>query len=135
MTNFLQNCNIIWHFYFWRVLLVITKPPLNDYSTLSPYITYPLIHFRKIDMTTKNSGGFIRFPPLFRGGGCCHGLLMGKLFHDEVPYHTETSPLFGLQTFAYITSNMSIIIKYSVLVNSFRWRILEFYRIPMKLPS
>ena len=24
--------------------------------------TYPTINFRKIDMTTKNSGGFIRFP-------------------------------------------------------------------------
>ena len=27
MTCFLKNFNIIWCFYFWRVLLVITKPP------------------------------------------------------------------------------------------------------------
>ena len=36
--NFFKNSNIIWCFYFWRVLLVITNPPLYDYSTLSPHI-------------------------------------------------------------------------------------------------
>ena len=51
-------------FYFWRILLVITNPPLHDYSTLPPpYTLTPVIHFRKIDMTTKNSGCFIRFHP------------------------------------------------------------------------
>ena len=33
----------------------------------SPIYTYSLIHFRKIDMTTENSGVFIRFPALFKG--------------------------------------------------------------------
>ena len=28
-----------------------------------PIYTYPPIHFKKIDMTRKNSGGSIRFPP------------------------------------------------------------------------
>ena len=31
-----------------------------------PIFTYPPIHIRKIDMTIKNSGGFIRSPSLFR---------------------------------------------------------------------
>ena len=39
----------------------------------TPIYTYSPIHFRKIDMTTKNSGGFIRFhlPPHSGGGGWC----------------------------------------------------------------
>ena len=38
----------------------------------TPIYTYSPIHFRKIDMTTKNSGGFIRFHlPLHSGGGWC----------------------------------------------------------------
>ena len=72
MTNFFKNYNIIC-FYFRRVLLVITNPP--PFFTIirlcdggGGICTYPRpIHFRKIDMTTKNSGGFIRFPPLLRG--------------------------------------------------------------------
>ena len=83
MTSFLKNYTIIRCFYFWRVLLVITNPPLYDYLTtfffdyliydyFSPSYTltcqYLPIHFRKIDMTTKNLIGFIRFPTsLFRG--------------------------------------------------------------------
>ena len=46
---------------------MITNPPYYDYSTLSHHIHLHHITFRKIDMTTKNSGGFIRFSPLFRG--------------------------------------------------------------------
>ena len=55
-----------------------------------PIYTYPSIHFRKIDMTTKNSVGFNRFPPasIIQGGG---GDAM--LFHDGSSYHLETSPL------------------------------------------
>ena len=45
-------------------------PPPTHTHTL---YTYAPIHFSKIDMTTKNTGGFIRFPPLFRGRWC-HGI-------------------------------------------------------------
>ena len=34
----------------------------------SPIYTYTPIHFRKIDMTTKNAGGFIRFPSIIQEG-------------------------------------------------------------------
>ena len=76
-----ENYNIIWCFYFWRVLLVITAPsplppPFKNIQLFSPIYTYPSIDFRKIDMTSKNYWGFIRFPPttLFRGeeGSWCH---------------------------------------------------------------
>ena len=36
-----KNSNIIWCFYFWRVLLVITNSPLYDYLTLFPHISLP----------------------------------------------------------------------------------------------
>ena len=74
LASFFKNYNIIWCFYFWRVLLVIT-PPLYDYLILAPYINLSLIHFRKIDMTTKNFGGPL---PLFRGGWC-HGTPFKKI--------------------------------------------------------
>ena len=51
---------------------------IYDYSTLSPIYTYPTIHFRKIDMTTKNCGGFIRFPPLVREDDVMVCLLWSK---------------------------------------------------------
>ena len=70
--------------------ILITKVNTYDYSTLSPIYTYPSIHFRKIDMTTNNSGGFIRFPhPLVVAGGGGDGMV----FHDGGSYHLETSPL------------------------------------------
>ena len=58
-------------FFFLKGIISDKWPPLYDYLTLYPtYPTYPPIHFRKIDMSTKNYGGFIRLPPpsLFRGG-------------------------------------------------------------------
>ena len=73
LTSFFKNYNI-WCFYFWRVSLVIT-PPLYDYLILVLYIHLSLIHFRKIDMTTKNFGGPL---PLFRGGWC-HGTPFKKI--------------------------------------------------------
>ena len=67
--KFLTKLQHYLFFYSWRVLLVITNPLLYDYSTLSPHIHLSPIHFRKIDMNTKNSGGFIRFfAQLFRRG-------------------------------------------------------------------
>ena len=56
-----------------------------------PIYTYPSIHFRKIDKTTKNSVGFNRFPPasIIQGGGGGDAML----FHDGGSYHLETSPL------------------------------------------
>ena len=58
-------------FLFLKSIISDNSPPpllLYDYSTLSPHIQLFPIHFRKTDMTTKNSGGFIRSPPpLFRG--------------------------------------------------------------------
>ena len=62
--------------------ILITKVNTYDYSTLSPIYTYPSIHFRKIDMTANNSGGFIRFPhPLVVAGGG----VMACYFMTEVP--------------------------------------------------
>ena len=56
-----------------------------------PIYSYPSIHFRKIDKTTKNSVGFNRFPPasIIQGGGGGDAML----FHDGGSYHLETSPL------------------------------------------
>ena len=69
-----KNYNIIGCFYFWKVLLVITS--------LLLMITYPSIQFRKIEMTTKNSGGFIRFfPPILHGGMMPGGSQWYKDFH------------------------------------------------------
>ena len=36
---------------------------------LNPPIYTPPIHFKKIHMTMKNSGSFIRYSPLLRGDG------------------------------------------------------------------
>ena len=45
--------------------------------------TYPLINFRKIDMTTKKFGDFIMFPPIFQGTGGGGGWVGGVMpwFH------------------------------------------------------
>ena len=67
-----QKLQIIWCFYFWGVSLVITNCLFNNlynYLTLSPHIHLYPIHFRKFDMTPKNSGGSLRFPLLFKGRG------------------------------------------------------------------
>ena len=58
----LNNYNIIWCFHFWRVLLVIINPFFMSLWLLDFVPLYTLIHFSKIDMITKISGGFIRFP-------------------------------------------------------------------------
>ena len=47
MTSFLKSYNIIWCFYFWRVLLLIANPPLYDYSTLSPHISLSPYSFQR----------------------------------------------------------------------------------------
>ena len=65
LLSFLKNYNIIWCFYFWRVLLVITNLLFMIIRHCLPIYTYPPIHFSKIDVTTKNSGGFIRFSLIF----------------------------------------------------------------------
>ena len=61
--NFFKNYNIIWCFHFGRVLFVITNPFFMSLWLFDVGPLYTLIHFSKIDMTTKNSGGFIRFLP------------------------------------------------------------------------
>ena len=81
-------------FYFWRVLLVITTLLFMIIWLCSPIpiCTYPSIHFRKIDMTKKNSGGFIRstHPPpppththththIVQGGWCHEWLSPGTV--------------------------------------------------------
>ena len=73
MTNLLKNYNIVWCFHFWRVLFVITNTLFMSLWLFDFIPLYTLIHFSKIDMTIKNSGGFIRFPPLFRSGGWGRG--------------------------------------------------------------
>ena len=69
--KFFKNNNIC--FYFWRVLLVITNPPLYDYSTMSPlYTLIPPFISRKLAWPQKILEVSSDSPPLFREGGWCH---------------------------------------------------------------
>ena len=63
MTIFFTNY-IIWCFHFWRVLFVITNPLFMSLWLFDFVPHYTLTHFSKIDMTTKSSEDFIRFPPI-----------------------------------------------------------------------
>ena len=78
-----------------------------DYLTLPPlYTLTPPIHFRKIGMTTKNSGGFIRSrpTPLFRGGmipcsylqldHCVCFLFLSKIQQHLFVFHDDSHYLF-----------------------------------------
>ena len=74
----LQHC-LMFSFLKSRVLFVITNPLFLS-SWLFDFVPlYTLIHFGKIDMTTENSGGFIRFPPLFRGDDAMKYMVLNGL--------------------------------------------------------
>ena len=67
-----ENYNIIWCFYFWRILVITAPSPppfFKNIQLFPPIYTCPCFHFRKIDMTSKNYWGFIRFPPPHCSGG------------------------------------------------------------------
>ena len=48
MTNSLKNFNIIWFFYFWRVLLAITNPLFMIIWLCPPIYTYPPLILGKL---------------------------------------------------------------------------------------
>ena len=87
MTSFLKSYNIIWCFYFWRVLLLIANPPLYDYSTLSPHISLSPHSFQQNWHDHKTFSRFYQIlsptPPLTPPthpttpieGERCHGVL------------------------------------------------------------
>ena len=64
--TFIQTCyNIIWCFYFWRVLLVITNPPLYDFLLTPLFISGKLTWLQKILEVSSYSP-----PPIVQGGSC-----------------------------------------------------------------
>ena len=64
--KFLKISQIIWCFYFWRILLVITIPLFMIIRLCLLIYTYPPIHFRENWHDHKNPEGFIR-PQFFWG--------------------------------------------------------------------
>ena len=55
-----------------------------------PIYTYPTIHFRKIDMTTKHFGGFIRFPRHCSGGDdAMYFLVRPQILHHSLPWEAD----------------------------------------------
>ena len=79
--NFFKK--LIWCFYFWRVLLVITNPPLYDYSTLSPHIHLSLHSFQENWLDHKKLWRFHQMPslpPPIVQGGWYHGSLHSSVW-------------------------------------------------------
>ena len=62
--NFFLNYNIIWCFWFWRVFLVISNPPLYDYSTLIPHIHLSPHSFLENWYDYKKFWRFHQIPPI-----------------------------------------------------------------------
>ena len=97
--NFFKNY-ISW-FYFWRVLLVITNPLFMIIRPCPSILyTYTPIHFRKIDMSTKIPGGFIRsLPPLFRRGmmSCLIYIFQSHSLHRQALFFYQMNYKFYSQ--------------------------------------